>query len=86
MTRLTSKPSTIPPSLENLGAGTWNYDFISFPCYSMGHYMQLRADAGTAYATWTDARNLITHAVDARDPLSGQTHSQPDVYFRAVRP
>lgn len=86
VTRLTSKPSTIPPSLEYLGAGTWNYDIISLPCYSMGHYMQLRADAGTAYATWTDARNLITHAVDARDPLSGQTHSQPDVYFRAVRP
>ena len=86
VTRLTSKPSTIPPSLENLGAGTWNYDIISFPCYSMGHYMQLRADAGMAYATWTDARNLITHAVDPRDPLSGQTHSQPDVYFRAVRP
>ena len=33
-----------------------------------------------------ESRNTVTHPVSPNDPLSGRTHSQPDVYFRAVRP
>ena len=85
-TRLTSKSSTIPPvNVSVSDTKTINYDAPG-PCYSLGHYMQLRASDGIAYAAWNDARNTVTHPVNAHDLLSGRTHSQPDIYFRAVRP
>jgi hypothetical protein len=30
-------------------------------------------------------RNLITEPVNALDPISGQTHSQEDVFFQKVK-
>ena len=84
--RLTSRPSTIPPSNISVSdTKTMSYDAVG-PCYSLGHYTQVRAAGGIAYAAWNDARNTVTHPVSPNDPLSGRTHSQPDVYFRAVRP
>lgn len=85
--RLTTRPSTIPPS--NVGDGTAegvNFDGIWGPCYSQGHYMMLRAENGNVHAAWADGRNPMTHPVNARDPLSGVTHAQSDVYYRRVRP
>jgi hypothetical protein len=85
-TRLSSVSSTIPPTNVSLPSGTTeSYDVVG-ACYSLGHYMHLRAADGLAYAAWNDARNTVTHPVNPKDPLSGQTHSQPDVFFRAVRP
>ena len=30
-------------------------------------------------------RNLITEPVNALDPISGQTHSKPDVFFQKLK-
>jgi hypothetical protein len=30
-------------------------------------------------------RNLLTEPTDALDPISGQTHSQEDVFFQKVK-
>lgn len=85
--RLTTRPSTIPPSNVDDGAGTRvNFDALWGPCYSQGHYMMLRAENGNVHAAWTDGRNTVTHPVNARDPLSGVTHAQSDVFYRRVRP
>ncbi len=32
-----------------------------------------------------DARNLITEPVNSLDPISGQTHSEQDVFFQKVK-
>ena len=40
---------------------------------------------GSVYAAWGDTRNKITEPVNALDPISGQTHSEEDVFFQKVK-
>jgi hypothetical protein len=77
-------PTNIPiPSASNPFAAT-NYDRQIAVCYALGEYQSVITANGFVYAAWADMRNLITEPVDALDPISGQTHSQEDVFFQAL--
>jgi hypothetical protein len=64
---------------------TTNFDRLIVPGYSLGEYQGVTAANGTVYVVWGDLRNSVTEPVNALDPLSGQTHSQADVFFQAVK-
>jgi len=95
--RLTSTTFVLPPTVVPLTATcvslpppqascpTTNYDRLIQPGYSLGEYLSVRTANGSVYALWGDARNSVTHPVNALDPLSGQTHSQQDVRFQKVK-
>jgi hypothetical protein len=74
-------PTNIPLS----GFTTTNFDRTVRPCYSLGEYISVKSANGTAYALWGDGRNAVTEPVNPLDPISGQTHSQMDVFFQAVK-
>jgi|KBSMisStandDraft_5_1062788.scaffolds.fasta_scaffold24751_3 hypothetical protein len=84
--RLTSTNFAIPPSVVRLTATTTtNYDREVIPGYALGEYMSIRSFNGAVHALWGDARNLVTHPVNALDPLSGVTHSQTDVVYQKIK-
>lgn len=86
--RLTGTNFALPPSVVRLGTGptpTTNYDRLIVSGYALGEYLSARAANGSVYALWGDARNSVTHPVNALDPLSGQTHSQQDAQFQKVK-
>jgi hypothetical protein len=86
--RLTSTNFVLPPTVVRLGAGptpTTNYDRTIVSGYSLGEYLGLTSANGSVYASWGDCRNQVTHPVNALDPLSGQTHTQQDVFFQSVK-
>jgi hypothetical protein len=85
---MTSTNFVLPPSVVRLTAAptpTTNYDRTVVSGYALGEYLSVRADNGSVYALWGDARNTVTHPVNALDPLSGVTHSQEDVQFQQVK-
>jgi len=78
-------PTNIPiPSASNPFAST-NYDRQIAVCYALGEYQSVTTANGSVYAGWGDMRNLLTEPVNALDPISGQTHTQPDVFFQKVK-
>jgi hypothetical protein len=86
--RVTSAAFVLPPTVIRLTAGptpTTNYDRLIVSGYSLGEYLSVRSANGTTYALWGDCRNSVTQPVNALDPISGQTHSQQDVFFQAVK-
>jgi hypothetical protein len=86
--RVTSTNFVLPPTVVRLGSGptpTTNYDRVVVSGYSLGEYLSVKSANGTVYALWGDCRNSITHPINPLDPLSGQTHSQQDVFFQAVK-
>ena len=84
--RLTSTSFVLPPTNVTLNANTTtNYDRTIRPCYALGEYQGVSANNGSVYAVWGDARNLVTQPVNALDPISGQTHTQEDVFFQKVK-
>jgi hypothetical protein len=78
-------PSNIPLASSSDPFLTTNFDRTIKACYNLGEYMSVKAVNGTTYAVWGDNRNPVTEPVNALDPLSGQTHPQPDVFFQAVK-
>ncbi len=89
---VTSMPSVLSPTNIPLSppptANTTNYDRTVRPCYDLGEYVgadSIGSANGTVYAAWGDGRNLFTEAINALNPISGQTHSQQDVFFQAVK-
>jgi hypothetical protein len=77
-------PTNIPiPTLANPFAAT-NYDRQIAVCYALGEYQSVTTANGSVYAAWGDMRNQITEPVNALDPISGQTHSEEDVFFQKV--
>jgi hypothetical protein len=82
--RFTLPPTNIPvPSGTNPFATT-NYDSQFQPCYALGEYQSVVSTDGQTYAAWGDMRNKIKEPVNSLDPISGQTHSQEDVFFQRV--
>jgi len=78
-------PTNIPiPTTSNPFAAT-NYDRQIAVCYALGEYQNVTTANGTVYGAWGDTRNQITEPVNALDPISGQTHSQDDVFFQKVK-
>jgi hypothetical protein len=78
-------PTNIPiPSASNPFAAT-NYDRQIAVCYALGEYQSVTTANGSVHAAWGDMRNLLTEPVNALDPISGQTHSQQDVFFQKVK-
>ncbi len=64
---------------------TTNYDRTVRACYSLGEYLDVESAGGQLFGLWGDLRNSVTEPVNALNPLSGQTHSQQDVFFQIVR-
>ncbi len=87
--RVTSTSFDMPPTnipLTNAPNFTaTNYDRQIAVCYALGEYQSVTTANGTVYVGWGDARNLITEPVNSLDPISGQTHSQQDVFFQPVK-
>lgn len=84
--RLTSSSFVLPPTNVTLNATTTtNYDRTIRPCYALGEYQGVSANNGSVYAVWGDARNTVMQPVNALDPISGQTHTQEDVFFQKVK-
>ena len=78
-------PTNIPiPSVAQPFATT-NYDRQIQPCYALGEYQSVTTANGTVYAAWGDTRNQITEPVNPLNPISGQTHSEEDVFFQQVK-
>ncbi len=86
--RVTTTSFTLPPTnLPLTGAPNYaatNFDRQIAVCYGLGEYQSLTTTDEKLNAAWGDARNLITEPVNALDPISGQTHSQADVFFASV--
>jgi hypothetical protein len=86
---VTSSPFVLPPTNIPLTlSNTTNFDRTVQPCYGVGEYVgadSLGSANGTVFAAWGDGRNTFTEPVNALDPISGQTHSQMDVFFQAVK-
>ena len=87
--RVTSTSFDLPPTnipLSNAPNFTaTNYDRQIAVCYALGEYQSVTTANGSVYATWGDMRNLITEPMNSLDPISGQTHSQEDVFFQKVK-
>jgi hypothetical protein len=77
-------PSNIPLTGAPYYYST-NFDAVWPSCYSLGEYQSVTTSNGAVFAGWGDTRNLITEPINSLDPISGQTHSQPDVFFQKVK-
>jgi hypothetical protein len=87
--RVTSTSFNLPPTNIPLSDfptfRAMNYDRQIAVCYALGEYQSVTTANGSVYVGWGDMRNLITEPVNALDPISGQTHSQEDVFFQKVK-
>ncbi len=87
--RVTSTSMNLPPTnipLSNApNFSATNYDRQIAVCYALGEYQSVFAANGALNVLWGDTRNQITEPVNALDPISGQTHSQEDVFFQKVK-
>jgi hypothetical protein len=76
-------PTNIPLAGKNFPAT--NYDRQIAQCYALGEYQSVTTANGSVYAAWGDTRNLITEPVNSLDPISGQTHTEEDVFSQKVK-
>jgi hypothetical protein len=87
--RVTSTSFDLPPSNIRLtnapGFTATNFDRQIAVCYALGEYQSVATANGSVYVGWGDMRSLITEPVNSLDPISGQVHSQPDVFFQQVK-
>jgi hypothetical protein len=87
--RVTSTSMSLPPTnvpLSNAPAfNATNYDRQIAVCYALGEYQSVTTANGSAYVGWGDTRNQITEPTNPLNPISGQTHSQEDVFFQKVK-
>jgi hypothetical protein len=87
--RVTSTSFTLPPTNIPIPTVaqpylTTNYDRQIAQCYALGEYQSITSANGQTYAAWGDMRNQIIEPVNALDPISGQKHSQEDVFFQQL--
>jgi hypothetical protein len=80
----TLPPTNIPISTAAQPFATTNYDRQIAQCYALGEYQSITSANGQTYAAWGDMRNQIIEPVNALDPISGQKHSQEDVFFQQL--
>jgi hypothetical protein len=89
--RVTGASFDLPPTNARLSApsggnyNTTNYDRTIRPCYSLGEYLSVTTANGSVYGLWGDARNIVVEPVNPLSPLSGQTHTQQDVFYQKVK-
>jgi hypothetical protein len=62
-----------------------NYDRQIAVCYSLVEYQGIASAKGAVYDAWGDMRNELTEPTDPLDPISGQTHTEEDVFFQTVK-
>jgi hypothetical protein len=77
-------PSNVPLSGSPSFSAT-NFDRQIAVCYALGEYQSVTSANGSVYVGWGDISNLITEPVNTLDPISGQTHPQPDVFVQKVK-
>jgi hypothetical protein len=77
-------PTNIPLSNSPNFLAT-NYDRQIAVCYALGEYQSVTTGNGSVYVAWGDTLNQITEPVNSLDPISGQTHSEEDVFFQKVK-
>jgi len=78
-------PSNIPVPTPDDPFQTLNFQWDLESCYDLGEYVGLFNNNGSVYAVWGDNSNQVTEPTDPLDPISGQTHAQPDVFFQKVK-
>jgi hypothetical protein len=84
--RVTSTSFALAPTNVRLTPTTsTNYDRTIVPCYMLGEYLSARSANGAVHVLWGDGRNTVTQPVNPLDPISGQTHSQEDVFYQKVK-
>ena len=87
--RVTSTSFDLPPTNIRLtdapSFASTHYDRLIQQCYALGEYQSVVTANGSVYSAWGDMRNLITQPVSPLDPISGQIHSQEDVFFQKVK-
>ncbi|HEY3440285.1 MAG TPA: sialidase family protein [Paludibaculum sp.] len=87
--RVTDASFNLPPTNIRLtnapNYSATNYDRQIAVCYGLGEYQSATSANGTLYVGWGDARNLMTEPTNALSPISGQTHSQQDVFVQKVK-
>jgi len=88
--RVTSTSFNLPPTNIRIPIASnpfqaTNYDRQIAVCYALGEYQSVTTANGSVYVGWGDARNLITEPINSLDPISGQTHSEQDVFFQKVK-
>lgn len=87
--RVTNTPFDLPPTnipLSNAPLfNSTNYDRQIAMCYALGEYQSVTTANGSVYVAWGDTRNKITEPVNPLNPISGQTHSQENVFFQKVK-
>ncbi len=88
--RITSTPFTLAPTNIPLVTAaqpfaTTNYDRQIASCYSLGEYLSVTSVNGKVSALWGDERNTVTQPINPLDPISGQKHSQQDVFFQKAK-
>lgn len=84
--RVTSTSFALPPTNIPVPTAaqpylTTNYDRNIAQCYALGEYQSITTANEQTYVSWGDMRNKITEPVNPLDPISGQKHSQEDVFF-----
>jgi hypothetical protein len=87
--RVTSAPFTLPPNNIPVPTAvnpfaTTNYDRQIAQCYALGEYQSITSAGDHSLVAWGDMRNKITEPVNALDPISGETHTQEDVFFQQL--
>jgi hypothetical protein len=84
--RVTSTSFALAPTNIRLtNTASTNYDRTIAPCYMLGEYLGARSANGAVHVLWGDGRNTVTQPVNPLDPISGQTHSQEDVFYQKVK-
>ena len=84
--RVTSTSTTLAPTnIPLAGFATTNYDRVIAPCYNLGEYIGVKHEGDKVHVLWGDGRNLLTEPVHPLNPLSGQTHPQQDVFYKAFK-
>ncbi|WP_437520582.1 sialidase family protein [Sorangium sp. So ce726] len=79
-------PTNIPlREPAGLSYPTTNFDQVVPPCFNLGEYLDITSEGKKLYSVWGDLRNLITEPEHPGNPISGQTHSQADVFFQAFQ-
>ncbi|WP_437643655.1 sialidase family protein [Sorangium sp. So ce362] len=64
---------------------TTNFDRVVRPCYNLGEYLDVTSERRKLHSAWGDLRNLIREPRHPENPISGEKHSQADVFFQTFR-
>jgi len=78
-------PSNVPIPSALQPYSTTNYDRQIAQCYALGEYLSVASANGTVHTLFGSGHNTMTQPVNPLDPLSGQEHTQMDVFYQKVK-